>query len=196
MKPQQTKPFDGKSTGPGSPIGEVHRVREIHQHKSFSFVTEEVTLPNGLETETAFFRHPGSTAIVPLFEDGTIALTRQYRHPVRDYLLEIPAGTLEPGESPLACAKRELQEEAGLVAGDFKELSRIHILPSYSDEMIYVYLAQKLTASRQCLDQDEIIEIVRYPLTEVMDMIDAGRLTCALTILAIHRAVRYLEADS
>jgi ADP-ribose diphosphatase len=196
VKQQLSKPFDEKTTGPDRRKGEVHETREIYRGKSYSFVTEDVTLPNGLKTETAFVRHPGSTAIVPLFEDGTVAVTRQYRHPVGEYLFEIPAGTMEPGESPMACAKRELEEETGLVAEDFQELTRIHILPSYSDEMSYIFLAKKLTAGQQRLDQDEIIEIVRYPLAELMEMIDTGQITCALSIVAIHRVLRYLEADN
>jgi ADP-ribose diphosphatase len=195
VKEQRTKPLDEKRRKLSRAIVRVHETKEIYRGKSYSFVTEEVTLPNGLKTKAAMVRHPGSTAIVPLFEDGSVALTRQYRHPVRDYLLEIPAGTMEPGESPIDCAKRELQEETGLVAEDFRELAGIHILPSYSDEMIHIFLAKKLTTGPQRLDQDEIIEVVRHPLAELMEMIDTGQITCALTMIAIHRAVRYLEAN-
>ena len=84
----------------------------MHQHyrgMHFSFVSEDVTIPNGSRTEMALVRHPGSTAVVPLFDDNTVLMERQYRHAVQAYLLEIPAGTMEPGELPLDCAGRELK---------------------------------------------------------------------------------------
>ncbi len=112
-------------------------------------------------------------------------MERQYRHPVRDYLFEIPAGTMDPGETWLECARRELEEETGYVAEEFMELGKVHILPSYSDELIYVYLARGLTRSEQNLDQDEIINVVEYPLDQALQMIAAGLITDALTILAL-----------
>ncbi len=174
----------------------ISKTREIHNTKAFSFVVEDVTLPNGTKAEMAMVSHPGSTAVVPLFDDGTIAMTLQYRHAVRDYLLEIPAGTMDPGESPLTCAKRELEEETGLVAGEFNELINVHILPSYSDEMIYVYLARNFTISEQNLDQDEIIHVVKYPLEEILQMIDDGRITDALTILSIRQTCVYIKNEN
>jgi ADP-ribose pyrophosphatase len=172
------------------------RVHEIQQHYRgalFSFVSEDVTLPNGSRTQFAMVRHPGSTAIVPLFEDGTVLMERQYRHPVGKYLLEIPAGTMEVGESPLACAGRELEEETGYCAGQFVELCRVDIIPSYSDEKIHVFLAQGLTQSEQKLDKDEIIEIVKYPFEDALEMCQQGQISDALTILALQRTWFYLQ---
>ena len=173
----------------------VSHTDEIFQGKTFSFVTEHVTLPNGVQTQAALVRHPGSSAIVPVFEDMTVAMTHQYRHPVGRYLLEIPAGTLKPGESALECAQRELEEETGMIAGEFTHLSRIHILPSYSDEQIHIFLARGLSRSRQKLDQDEIIQVVKYPLARAMEMISGGEITCALTILSLYRALEYLKTE-
>jgi ADP-ribose pyrophosphatase len=101
--------------------------------------------------------------------------------------LEIPAGTLEAGESPLACAQRELEEETGYTAAEFIELGRTHILPAYSDELIHLYLARGLTPSRVRLDPDEIIHLRIYPMDRLMEMIAAGEITDALTILALQR---------
>ena len=131
----------------------VHRVNEVYKNKIFAFIAEDVTLPNDSRAEMAFVRHPGSTAVVPLFDDNTVLMERQYRHAVEDYILEIPAGTLEPDELPLNCARRELEEETGYVAKEFTEISQLLILPAYSDEKIYLYLARKLFRSRQNLDQ-------------------------------------------
>ena len=165
----------------------VESVKEIYHGKTFSFVKEHVTLPNGSSAEMACVRHPGSTAIVPLLADQTVVLIRQYRYPIGGYLLEVPAGTMEPGESHLNCAKRELEEETGMVGERFQYLAHVHMLPSYSDERIHIYLARGLQPSKQNLDDDEIIQVVRYPLKRVMEMIATGDITCALTILAMHR---------
>ena len=166
----------------------VHEVKEVYRNQVFAFLTEDVTLPNGSRAEMAFVRHPGSTAIVPLVDDDTVILERQYRHPVRDYLFEIPAGTMDPGETALACAQRELEEETGYVAREFVELGTVHILPAYSDEIIHVYLARGLSPTRQNLDQDEIINVFEYPLDEALQMIQTGQITDAMTILALQWA--------
>ena len=166
----------------------VHKTREVYKGRVFSFLTEDVTLPNNSRAEMAFVQHPGSTAIVPLVDDNTVIMERQYRHPVRDYLFEIPAGTMDPGETALECARRELEEETGYVADDFIELGITHILPAYSDELIHVYLARGLSLSKQRLDPDEIINVVEYPLDEALKMIETEQITDALTILALQWA--------
>ena len=167
---------------------QIHKTNRLFKGRVFSFMAEDVTLPNDSRTEMAFVRHPGSTAIVPLLDDNTVIMERQYRHPVRDYLFEIPAGTMDPGETWLECARRELEEETGYVAEEFIELGKVHILPAYSDELIYVYLARGLKRSEQNLDQDEIINVVEYPLDQALEMIATGRITDALTILALQWA--------
>ncbi len=180
------------------PIQKNAQVHQVHQHYQgtlFSFVSEDVTLPNGSRTEMAMVRHPGSTAVVPLFDDNTVLMERQYRHAVEAYLLEIPAGTMEPGELPPDCARRELEEETGYAAEEFIELSQVLILPAYSDERIYVYLARDLTLTHQNLDKDEIIDVVKYPVEDTMRMIDEGHITDALTILSLQMAWFYLQHE-
>jgi ADP-ribose pyrophosphatase len=116
----------------------------------------------------------------------------QYRHAVGEYMLEIPAGTMEPGELPLDCAKRELEEETGFRAMRMIELGPVHILPAYSDEIIYVYIARGLIPACQNLDKDEILEVVHYPFEQTLRMITNGRITDALAVLSLQKAWFYL----
>lgn len=174
----------------------VKSTAEVFKGRIFDFVTENLKLPNGRHTEMAFIRHPGSTAVVPLLDDNTVVMEVQYRHPVGEYLLEIPAGTLEPGESPLNCAKRELMEETGFCAQELIKLGKIHMIPAYSSEEIHVFIARGLTPAEQNLDPDEIIEVVTYPFEKAVRMIDEGKITDALTILSIQMAWFYFHGRS
>jgi ADP-ribose pyrophosphatase len=178
------------------PKAHFHRSTEIYRGRVFSFVAEDLTLPNGRRTEMAMVRHPGSVGVVPLLGDGSVLMEYQYRHCIRDYLLEIPAGTLEPGELPLSCARRELLEETGYTAAEFIELGRTHILPAYSDEIIHLFLARGLARARQNLDPDEIIRTRGFPLPRLMAMIAAGEITDALAILALQRTWFHLHGFS
>lgn len=171
----------------------IHRRTEIYRGRHFGFVTEDLTQPNGRRVEMAMVCHPGSVGVVPLFDDGRVLMEHQYRHCVRDYLLEIPAGTLETGESPLACARRELEEETGYTAAEIIPLGRTHILPAYSDEVIHLFMARGLAPARQNLDPDEIIRTQEYPLERLLEMIAGGEITDALTILALQRTWFHLH---
>ena len=171
----------------------VKSAAEVYKGRVFNFVTENLTLPNGRDAEMAFIRHPGSIAVVPLLDDDTVVMELQYRHPVGEYLLEIPAGTLEPGESPRDCAERELMEETGFRARELIELGKVHMVPAYSDERVYVFIARGLTPADQDLDPDEIIEVVTYPLAKAVQMIDAGKITDTLTIASIQMAWFYVQ---
>ena len=125
-----------------------------------------------------------------------MGLIRRYRHAVSDYIYEAPAGTMEPDEDPLVCAHRELEEETGYVAGEMIPLGKTYLLPAYSDELTYVYLARKLKKTSQDLDHDEIIDVHRLPLDRVLEMISSGIIIDALSILAIYHAVNYLKGHT
>ena len=176
-----------------STSAQVHATTDLYRGRHFAFATEDVTLPNGRRTEMAMVRHPGSVGIVPVLDDGRILIEHQYRHCVRRFLFEVPAGTLEPGEDPADCARRELEEETGHTASEIIPLGRTHILPAYSDEVIHLFLARGLTATAARPDPDEIIRTRAYRLEELLGMIASGEITDALTILMLQRAWFYLR---
>ena len=174
-------------------LSTIHSSSEIYKGRQFSFFKERITLPHNVDTEMAFVRHPGSTVILPLFEDQTIGMIKQYRHVVNAYIYEVPAGTIDSGESPAQCAVRELEEETGYAASRFTPLGKTYLLPAYSDEISYIYLARDMTRKVQNLDEDEIIEVHRFKIQDILGMIDSGIIMDALSILAILRAIQYLE---
>ncbi|HEV2826557.1 MAG TPA: NUDIX hydrolase [Pyrinomonadaceae bacterium] len=129
--------------------------------------------------------HPGSAVIVPIFDDGTIGMVRQYRHPAVRYLLELPAGTLRRGEVPEEGAARELEEELGLVCGRLEKLSEFFVSPGFLEEKMWIYLATQLTETQQRLEDDELIEVVRLPLSQALNMITTGEIEDAKTIIGL-----------
>jgi ADP-ribose pyrophosphatase len=163
--------------------------REIYRGRVLDIGVERVRLPSGVETDLEMIRHPGAAAIVPLTDAGEIVLLQQFRHAADGLLWEIPAGTLAPGERPLDCAHRELEEETGLRAAEMIELGFILPAPGYTDERIHLFLALGLEAAQQNLDADEVIAEVRaVPVAEVLRTIAAAELVDAKSVVAICRA--------
>ncbi len=129
--------------------------------------------------------HPGSAVIIPVFEDGSVALVRQYRHPAVRYLLEAPAGSLDRGERPEEGAARELEEELGFVAGKLDKLSEFFVSPGFCEEKMWVYLATEMTETKQQLEDDEIVDVLRLPFGQALEMITAGEIEDAKTIIGL-----------
>jgi ADP-ribose pyrophosphatase len=148
-----------------------------------------VTIDTVREGDRTYIRevvhHPGSAVILPAFDDGTIALVRQYRHPALRYLLELPAGTLNDKERPEEGAARELEEELGLVAGRMERLSEFFVSPGFCQEKMWLYLATDLTATAQRLEEDEILEVIRLPIGRALQMITDGEIEDAKTIIGL-----------
>lgn len=130
-------------------------------------------------------RHPGSVVILPLFEDDTIALVKQYRHPAVKYLLEFPAGTLNEGERPEMGAARELEEELGVVAGNLEKLAEFFVSPGFLSEKMWLYLATDLRETQQRLEEDEALEIVRVSIDRALQMITEREIEDAKTIIGL-----------
>lgn len=160
-------------------------IRNIYTGNVVTLNIDTVTLPNGVTVDLEMVRHPGASAVVPLKDKDTVVLIRQFRHAANGFIYEIPAGKLSPGEEPLACAARELEEEIGYRAGSFELLSSIFTAPGFTDEVIHVYKATGLTKGQQQLDRDEVIEIVEMPLQEAMAMIRSGAIRDAKTMVGL-----------
>jgi ADP-ribose pyrophosphatase len=156
---------------------------------------DEVRLPDGSQARREYVLHPGAAIILPLFDDGSVLLERQFRYPIGSHCYELPAGKLEPGEPPLETAQRELLEETGYAATEWRELGRVHPCVGYSNEQINFFLARKLEFRGANPDEGEFLETLRVPLAEGLDWIRRGRVTDAKTIFGLLWAEKILKED-
>ena len=146
---------------------------------------DQIELPNGKSSTREWIKHPGAVCIIPILPNGNLCLIRQYRYGPRAEFIEIPAGKLDVGEDPLVCAKRELEEEIGYIAGKFTFLTNIHPAIGFSNEKMWVYLAEDLILSKQNLDQDEFLELYPLPVKKAIDLIYEGKITDVKTVIGI-----------
>jgi len=147
---------------------------------------DSVRLPDGKVTTREYIDHPGAVAIVPMLDDGQILLERQFRYPIGRVMIELPAGKIDPGEAPLGTAKRELLEETGYTALDWRRLGTIHPLVAYSNERIELYLARGLVeAQGAALDDGEFLETFTVRLDDALEWIRDGRITDSKTIIGL-----------
>jgi ADP-ribose pyrophosphatase len=171
-------------TNPDDPAPEF-----IDSKKVFSGRVFDVSVDTVREADKTYIRevvhHRGSAVVVPAFDDGTIALVRQYRHPTVRYLLELPAGGINAQERPDEAAARELEEEIGLVAGKLEKLSEFFVSPGFCEEKMWLYLATSLSETAQRLEEDELIEVVRLPIDRALQMISDGEIEDAKTIIGL-----------
>ena len=144
---------------------------------------DHVRLPDGAVTTREYIRHPGAVVIVPLFDDGSVLLERQFRYPNAQIFIEYPAGKIDPGEHPLACAKRELEEETGYTAARWDFVCTIHNAIAYSDEHLDLYLARELTAGEAKLDEGEFLETFTATVPALLEMVRCGEITDVKTII-------------
>ena len=169
-------------------MSENDNKRTVWSGRVFDLNVEETTLPDGRKTAIEVIRHPGSSGIVPIDESRSVILIRQFRPAIAGFIWEIPAGTMRPGEDPLECARRELQEECGLLAQKFEKLGDILVAPGYSDERIHLFMATELTSCDRNLDEDEFLTTHPFPYNQVMEMIEKGEIEDAMTIVGLQMA--------
>jgi ADP-ribose pyrophosphatase len=156
----------------GDVIPRVLASRTVYTGKVVTLSVDEIALPLGGTALREVVRHPGAVVVAAIDSDDHVYLVRQYRHAIGRYLLELPAGGLEPDEEPLAAAQRELREEVGLVAEDWAYLGSFYSTPGFVNEHLHAYLARRLTPVPTDPDDDEDLSVVRYPLTGLLEHLE------------------------
>jgi ADP-ribose pyrophosphatase len=169
---------------PDRELPKILSSQKVFEGRVFN-VTVDTVSEGELTYQREVVHHNGSAVIVPVFDDGTVALVKQYRHPAVRYLLEVPAGTLAKGERPEIGAARELKEELGLVAARLEKLSEFFVSPGFCEEKMWVYLATELVEGEQALEDDEILDVVRLPIGEALELITSGEIQDAKTIIGL-----------
>jgi ADP-ribose pyrophosphatase len=164
----------------------------IYSGRVVTLDVDRVRLPDGVETVREVVRHAGAVVILPIFSDGTIGLVRQFRYPVGEVLLELPAGTLEQGEGARVCAARELAEETGWQANALHELGSFFTTPGFTDEVLHSYVADGLTRADGGVvaDADEFIELVTVSIDDALAMMQGGEIRDAKTMAAVFLAIQ------
>jgi ADP-ribose pyrophosphatase len=170
--------------------------REIYDGRVVDLRLDTVRMPNGRTAELEIIRHRGAAAVVPLTSSGEVLLVRQYRHATGSWLLEVPAGKLERGEQPIACARREVEEEVAVKAGELVELGVIWTTPGFTDERIWLYLATGLEPGEQALEADEALTVERRPIADALGAVHSGEICDSKSMIALLRAAHYLETAS
>jgi ADP-ribose pyrophosphatase len=146
---------------------------------------DQVRLPDGHEATREYIVHPGAVLIVPVLDDGRLVVERQFRYPLNRVMIEFPAGKLDPGESPLATAKRELIEEAGYTARTWTRLGTVHTVVSYSTEAIEFFVAEGLSHVGANLDHGEFLEVIETSVDDMLGALDRGEVTDVKTVAAL-----------
>lgn len=144
---------------------------------------DTVSLPDGRHATREFIRHPGAVVILPVFDDGSVLLERQFRYPVNQVFIEFPAGKIDCGEDPLDCAKRELLEETGYSAESWEFVCTIHNAIGYADEHLEIYLAKGLKEGERKLDDGEFLDIFKATVSDMLTWVREGKITDVKTVI-------------
>ena len=156
-------------------------------------VTYDIADVNGKEAWREVVHHPGASAVVAIDEENRIIMEKQFRYALNDYLLEIPAGKLDAGEDPLVCAKRELEEETGIIASEWISLGTIATSPGFCNEVIHLYVAKGLSKGEIHWDEDEYVEVERYTFDELLQRIKEETIKDSKTLSALLLAMPYIK---
>jgi len=168
--------------------------KTVYRGKLLHVLEDEVGLPDGRTARREYIRHPGAAVMVPMPDPEHVVLVRQFRYPLARHFYEVPAGKIDRGEEPLQAARRELREECGFEAGEWRHLATIHPCIGYSDERMELYLARRLAAVGRAPDPDEFLEVLTVRLSEALRWVRDGRITDVKTIIGLMWADR-IAAD-
>ena len=157
----------------------------IFQGRLLDVRKDEVELPNGKTSTREWINHPGAVCCIPILPDGKIALIRQYRYPVQLEMIELPAGKLDKGEKPEACALRELEEEIGYRTKKLTFLTHIHPAIGFANEKMWLYLAEELVKTETHLDKDEFLEFIPTNIDVAVEMVWDGKITDVKTNIGL-----------
>lgn len=155
---------------------------------------DEVELPNGKKSTREYIPHPGAAMIVPVTADGKLVMIRQFRYAVQSICIEFPAGKIDQGEDALETAKRELKEETGLIAQNYKFLTTVHPVIGYSNERIELYLATGLTQDKAQLDDEEFLDVFEITYNDAMEMMKKGEISDVKTMIGLFWYQQILKA--
>jgi len=158
---------------------------QIFSGKLIDLYLDNVRLPNGKQSTREWLNHPGAVCLVPILNNGDILLIRQFRYGPREEFIEIPAGKLDKNEEPLKCGLRELEEETGYKSNKLTFLTNIHPAIGFSNEKMWMYLAEELELSEKKLDDDEFLELLPTPLNVALEWVFSGKITDVKTIIGI-----------
>ena len=158
---------------------------KVFSGKLIDLYLDNVRLPNGKKSTREWVNHPGAVCIVPILNNGDILLIRQFRYGPREEFIEIPAGKLDKNEDPLKCGLRELEEETGYKSNKLTFLTNIHPAIGFSNEKMWMYLAEELELSKKKLDEDEFLELLPTPLNQAIEWVFSGKITDVKTIIGI-----------
>ncbi|MBQ7827177.1 MAG: NUDIX hydrolase [Clostridia bacterium] len=167
---------------------------QVFGGRIISVFKDTVALPGGKTTTREIVRHKGATCVVPITDNGGILAVRQYRYALGEVTLEIPAGKLDPNESPETCALRELAEETGMTAKRLISLGKIYTSVGFCDEVIHMYAATELTPHELSPDEDEFLTLTAIPVEKFREMILSGEITDAKTVAAVLKTLALMEA--
>ena len=175
-----------------------HRVssKTLVQGQLLTVNCDQVRLHNGHLTQREYVIHPGAVVIVPILANGNVLLERQFRYPLGQVFIELPAGKIDANENAMETGQRELLEETGYSASVWHRLGKTHPCIGYSNEVIHIYLARSLTAGNHQRDADENLEVFDLPFSQCLNMIVQGEITDGKTIAAMFLAERFLQAES
>ncbi|NLY85905.1 MAG: NUDIX hydrolase [Tissierellia bacterium] len=166
---------------------------KLYEGKILNLRVDTVELPDKKYSKREIVEHPGSVAVIPIADDGSIILVKQYRKAVEKFLLEIPAGKLEINEEPRVTAIRELKEETGYSTEKMEYLMEFYTSPGFTNEKIYLFLATDLVKGEATQDTDEYIKVEKYNIDLLIKMIERGEITDSKTIIGIILAKKYLD---